>query len=145
MREITQIIIHCSATKPNQDIGVKEIDSWHKKLGWAEIGYHLVIKRSGEVELGRDFEKPGAHCKGHNQNSIGICLVGGISDNGASENNFTKKQFQALAGTLTELKKHYPHIKTIVGHNKYAAKDCPCFDVQRFLSEYAPELCRSQE
>ncbi|MFG6359724.1 MAG: N-acetylmuramoyl-L-alanine amidase, partial [Mailhella sp.] len=105
MREINKIIIHCSATKPTQDIGAAEIDMWHKKQGWDEIGYHFVIRRNGETEKGRDIEIAGAHCKGQNKNSIGICLAGGIDENGRAENNFTDKQFQSLRNLAAKLKK----------------------------------------
>lgn len=133
MRKINKIIIHCSATKASQDIGAKEIDAWHKKQGWQEIGYHFVIRRNGTVEKGRALEKAGAHCKGQNKNSIGICLVGGIDDNGKSQNNFTEAQFASLRKLAADLKLQYPNA-SMHGHNEFAAKDCPCFDVQKFFA-----------
>lgn len=132
MRKINKIIIHCSATKASQDIGVKEIDAWHKKQGWEEIGYHFVIRRNGRCEKGRDIEKIGAHCKGHNADSIGICLVGGIDNNGKPQNNFTDAQFQTLRKLVADLKQKYPQA-TIHGHNEFANKACPCFDVKEFF------------
>lgn len=135
MREINKIIIHCSATKPSQDIGAFQIDEWHKKQGWSGIGYHFVIRRSGEVEKGRDIEIAGAHCKGQNKHSIGICLVGGIDENGKSQNNFTAEQFAGLRRLVSELKQQYPNA-TSHGHNEFAAKDCPCFDVREFFAGY---------
>lgn len=134
MREINKIIIHCSATKPTQDIGAAEIDMWHKKQGWDEIGYHFVIRRSGEVEKGRAVEKIGAHCKGHNAGSIGICLAGGIDENGRAKNNFTEKQFQALRKLVLELKAKF-NILYVFGHNEFANKACPCFDVKKFFGK----------
>ena len=76
-RKIDKIIVHCSATKPSHDIDVKEVDKWHKKRGWSGIGYHFFIKRGGQIEIGRSLEKQGAHTKGHNKSSIGICYAGG--------------------------------------------------------------------
>lgn len=134
MRMINKIIIHCSATKPTQDIGAAEIDMWHKKQGWDEIGYHFVIRRNGETEKGRDIEIAGAHCKGQNKNSIGICLAGGIDENGRAKNNFTEKQFQSLRNLAAKLKKEYPNA-AIHGHNEFANKACPCFDVKEFFNE----------
>lgn len=133
MREINKIIIHCSATKPSQDIGAFQIDEWHKKLGWSGIGYHFVIRRNGTVEKGRDIEIAGAHCQNQNKNSIGICLVGGIDDHGRSENNFTESQFQVLRKLVADLKLQYPNM-SLHGHNEFAAKDCPCFNVQEFFA-----------
>lgn len=133
MREINKIIIHCSATKASQDIGAFQIDECHKKLGWSGIGYHFVIRRSGEIEKGRDIAVTGAHCKGQNKNSIGICLVGGIDENGKSENNFTESQFQSLRELVAELKQQYPNT-SVHGHNEFAPKDCPCFNVRDFFA-----------
>ncbi len=134
MREINKIIIHCSATKANQDIGTFQIDEWHKKRGWSGIGYHFVIRRNGEIENGRPVEVTGAHCQGQNRDSIGICLVGGIDRNGDPQNNFTDVQFQALRKLVADLKNNFPQV-TVHGHCEFANKACPCFDVQEFFKE----------
>lgn len=135
MRAINLIVIHCSATKPTQDIGAKEIREWHVKgNGWKDIGYHFVIRRNGVVEDGRPVEQVGAHVAGHNANSIGICMVGGIDAAGKPEANFTPEQWKALPRLLRVLKAQYPKA-TIHGHNEYAAKACPSFDVQKWLKE----------
>lgn len=132
MREINKIIIHCSATKANQDIGTFQVDEWHKEQGWAGIGYHYVIRRNGNIENGRPLEIAGAHCKGQNKHSIGICLVGGIDRNGDPQNNFTDVQFQALRKLVADLKNNFPQV-TVHGHCEFANKACPCFDVQKFF------------
>lgn len=134
MREINKIIIHCSATQPTQDIGAYQIDELHKKQGWSGIGYHFVIRRNGRIENGRPLEVTGAHCKGQNKNSIGICLVGGIDAGGNPQNNFTDAQFQALRKLVADLKQKYPQA-TIHGHNEFANKACPCFNVKEFFNE----------
>lgn len=134
MRNINKIIIHCSASKPTQNIGAAEIDTWHKQQGWDEIGYHFVIRRSGEIEKGRELQKIGAHCKGHNTDSIGICLVGGIDADGKPENNFTDLQFASLRKLVLELKAKF-NILYIFGHNDFANKACPCFDVKKFFGK----------
>ena len=134
MREINKIIIHCSATKSTQDIGAYQIDEWHKKNGWSGIGYHYVIRRNGRIENGRPLEIAGAHCKGQNKNSIGICLVGGIDADGNPQNNFTEKQFQTLRNLAAKLKKEYPNA-TVHGHNEFANKACPCFNVRAFFAK----------
>ena len=74
------IVIHCSQTKPSMDIGAKEIDRWHRERGWLKIGYHKVITRKGEVQNGRGIDEIGAHVRDHNHHSIGICLVGGCTE-----------------------------------------------------------------
>lgn len=134
MREINKFIIHCSATPPTADIGAFQIDEWHKKQGWSGIGYHFVIRRNGKIENGRPLEVTGAHCKGQNKNSIGICLVGGIDADGKPQNNFTDAQFQSLRKLVTDLKNNFPQA-TIHGHYEFAAKACPCFNVQEFFRD----------
>ena len=132
MRKIDTIIIHCAATKPGMDIGAKEIDNWHRAKGYFGIGYHYVIRRNGEVELGRPLDKAGAHAKGHNETSIGVCLVGGIDDRGNPENNFTSEQWAELAKLVTDLQGRFGALK-VIGHNEVAAKACPSFNVQKWL------------
>lgn len=138
MRVINQLIIHCSATKPSMDIGVAEIREWHLDRGWSDIGYHYVITRDGGLELGRPVAKPGAHAKGYNANSIGICLVGGVKeeDGKTPDANFTMGQYRKLIDLVWDLEKEYPEIHTICGHRDLPNvwKACPCFDVKSFFS-----------
>jgi N-acetylmuramoyl-L-alanine amidase len=84
------LVVHCAATKASMDIGAKEIRRWHKDRGWDDIGYHYVIRRNGDVEIGRPENAVGAHVAGKNSTSVGICLVGGIDDAGKPKANFTK-------------------------------------------------------
>lgn len=144
------IVVHCSATKPSQDIGAAEIRKWHvEDNGWSDIGYHQVIRRSGAIELGRPLHVSGAHAKGYNSVSCSVCLVGGINPNGRPENNFRPKQFVALRKTLDYWAAIYPAAK-ILGHRDLSPdtdgdgvveehewlKDCPCFDVGDWLDEH---------
>jgi N-acetylmuramoyl-L-alanine amidase len=135
-REKTDFIaIHCSATG-NQNFGASDIDKWHRKNGWACIGYHYVIKRDGTVEEGREESVIGAHVADWNAVSLGICMVGGVSadDHTKAENNFTKAQFESLKKLLVDLKVRYPKAK-IQGHRDFpkVAKACPSFDVAAWL------------
>lgn len=133
MREINRIIIHCSATPPNMDIGAARIDDWHRQRGWAGIGYHYVIRRNGDVEPGRAVEKAGAHTRGHNHDSIGVCLVGGIDKDGRAEPNFTPAQWASLRAVVLTL--HHAFGASVHGHNEFAAKACPSLPVGPWWSE----------
>ena len=82
MRNIDSIIVHCSATKARQDFTVADIDHWHRQRGFNGIGYHYVIRLDGKLEKGRDVALAGAHCKGWNERSVGICYIGGLDKNG---------------------------------------------------------------
>lgn len=161
---IRKIVIHCSAT-PNgkslrtaTDSAAKVIDGWHKRgfkrLGGAvrtfnahlpHIGYHYVIDTDGTIETGRQEGEMGAHVKGHNLHSIGICLVGGMKGK-QPHAEFTEAQWHALHALLCRLEASYP--KAIVcGHRDLSPdtngdgtispnewlKACPCFDVWTWL------------
>ncbi len=63
MRTINLFVIHCADTYATMDIGVKEIDGWHRKRGWSGIGYHFVIRRNGIVETGRTSKSNGRTCR----------------------------------------------------------------------------------
>ncbi len=126
------LVIHCSATRAIQDIGVREITKWHRAQGWATIGYHYVIRRSGKVETGRPVDAIGAHVQGRNHDSVGICLVGGLNNaTFKPENNYTPQQWEALKKLLTTLLKRYPKAK-VLGHRDFPGvqKACPCFNAK---------------
>lgn len=121
------------------DIGAEEIRRWHLRRGWFDIGYHYVIRRNGKIEKGREDDVPGAHARGFNHLSLGICLVGGVAeDKKTPENNFTPEQFDSLASLLTGLKFDYPDAE-IVGHRDLpnVTKACPSFDVKEWLDSLA--------
>lgn len=136
MRPIDTLILHCSATPPDMDIGVAEIDTWHKAQGWKRIGYHFVIRRNGTVERGRPLAQIGAHVEGHNRRTIGICLVGGVRDHGArppAENNFTPAQWASLRTLVVDLLGRFPKAGVIGHHDVEPHKACPSFDVRAWL------------
>ena len=137
MRKIDMVVVHCSATKPSQDIDSETIRQWHLERGWSDIGYHYVIKRNGEIEEGRPINKAGAHAKGFNGPSIGICLVGGINESGKSDANFTVEQYSALKKFLDDFSGKFPG-SSLWGHRDLpgVSKDCPCFDVQSFYDSH---------
>lgn len=127
------IVVHCSATPPSMDIGVKEIDQWHKDRGWAGVGYHDVIRLDGTVEFGRQVNEIGAHVKNHNHESVGVCLVGGVDVDHKPANTFTPAQFASLMRMLRFYKALFPEAK-IVGHRDLdSGKACPSFDVTEWL------------
>jgi N-acetylmuramoyl-L-alanine amidase len=130
VRDIRRIIIHCSATNPSMDIGAPEIERWHRDRGWNGIGYHWVIRRSGDVESGRSEAIAGAHVAGHNSDSIGICLVGGVDAKNRPDSNFTRHQWAALDHLVTQLLIRFPGAE-VSGHRDWTdAKACPSFDVK---------------
>ena len=136
MRSITEIIIHCSATAEGRDFGVADIRRWHKAQGWTDVGYHYVVRLDGTVQEGRALSEPGAHCKGHNAHSIGICYVGGLAADGRTpKDTRTTAQRAAPRALVDRLQRQFP-AATVHGHCEFAAKACPCFDVR---AEFGPD------
>ena len=132
MRTIREIILHCSATREGQDFTVQDIDRWHRKRGFLRIGYHYVVYRNGTIHIGRTLEEVGAHCQGHNQSSIGICYIGGLSADGRPKDTRTPEQKATLWALVAQLKERFPGAQ-VYGHNRFAAKACPCFRVPEEL------------
>jgi N-acetylmuramoyl-L-alanine amidase len=132
MREIREIIIHCSATPENKSFTAKDIDTWHRQRGYNGIGYHYVIRLDGSVENGRGLEQIGAHAYGHNAFSIGICYIGGCDEKMNPKDTRTPEQVVSLIKLLKVLRQKYPNAK-IIGHNEVSDKACPSFDVQEWL------------
>ncbi len=139
-RTIREIIIHCTATQEGKEYTVEQIRADHKRQGWSDIGYHYVIYRDGSIHNGRDVDVIGAHCVGHNANSIGICYVGGLENKPGvpyaklkAKDTRTLRQKAALLNLLMDLRKQYPQAKIYGHHDFEPRKDCPCFDAK---SEY---------
>lgn len=129
MRSIDTIIIHCTATPRGKAFMLADIDRWHRERGFRSVGYHFVVLLDGTVCPARPLEEVGAHCKGHNAHSIGVCYVGGVEQGGTPADTRTPEQRTALRRLLTNLKQQFP-TASIHGHNEFAAKACPCFDVR---------------
>ena len=131
MRKLEKIILHCSATPKGRDVSVEDIRKWHVEgNSWSDIGYHFVIELSGELKIGRPLGRMGAHVRGHNRGSIGVCYVGGMDRdmttpmdtmNRAQEGTF-RNLVVALRASWGELSLH--------GHNEFSSKACPSFDVK---------------
>lgn len=125
-RKITKIIVHCSDSPDDRDIGATEIRDWHVKgNGWANIGYHYVIRRNGHIELGRLHSETGAHVAGQNNDSIGICWVG--------RNKISDEQKETLLKLLKNLIESYNLPKTkVFGHKEFdPKKTCPNLDMEK--------------
>lgn len=141
MRKITDIVLHCSATKEGQRVTVADIDRWHRDRGFRKIGYHYVIYPDGSIHAGRDIAEVGAHVSGHNATSIGICYVGGLDAAGQPKDTRTPEQKAAIVYLLESLREKFPAAR-ICGHRDFSPdkngngtiepseyiKACPCFD-----------------
>lgn len=135
----TMIILHCSATREGQDIKAETIKQWHKERGFDDIGYHYVIDLDGTIEKGRDESLVGAHCKGHNATSIGICYVGGCDKNMKPKDTRTPEQRRSMLSLVRKLVNKYkiPVTQIWAHHDFNRHKACPSFDISEFRKEYA--------
>ena len=131
MRNINKLIIHCSATRECDDsVNASVIDRWHKARGWKGCGYHFIVLIDGTIETGRMIDEVGAHVKGMNKSSIGICYIGGLErDAKTPKDTRTPQQKESLLLLIKTLNKIYPEA-TLHGHNEFSNKACPSFDVQ---------------
>jgi len=142
-RKIDLIVVHCSATNPQMDIGATEIRKWHLKRNFSDIGYHNIVRRNGVLEHGRDLSRAGAHARGYNKNSIAICMVGGVDVYNNAEDNFDDRQKETLRAYIDTMIEVFPGSE-VVGHRDLSVdlnedgvitpnewlKQCPCFDVK---------------
>lgn len=152
-RSITDLVIHCTATKRGQNVTVDIVDEWHKVRGFSKqkgsgryCGYHFLILEDGIIQIGRHLDEVGAHVAGTNSKSIGICYAGGINNIDKGEDTRTHEQKESLLFLLQQLIVKFPEA-TIKGHRDYSPdkngngviepweymKECPCFDA---IEEY---------
>jgi len=149
-RRINSLVVHCAATYPSMDIGAADIDRWHRDRGWRCIGYHFVIRRDGLVESGRPLREAGAHAYGHNAHSVGICLAGGLQEDGAKEDqaawedNFEPTQMDSLVKLLDALLVMFPGAD-VLGHRDLPGvnKQCPSFNVKPWWAQITGERHKS--
>lgn len=123
----SSVVLHCSDTPDKGDRwGAEDIDQWHKKRGFSRIGYHYVVRRSGTIEAGRHPDSIGAHCQGHNQNTLGVCYIGTKLP--------TKEQVLSLLELSMIFKEKYQiNWQRWLGHCEYNPdKTCPGFRMDLF-------------
>ena len=131
-RPISEIIWHCTATPEGKDFTVADVRAWHKARGWSDIGYHYVVYRDGRIMPGRPVGQIGAHCEGHNTGTIGCSYIGGLSADGkTAKDTRTPAQRASMLWLTRHLIAKHRGIKRVTGHNQYAAKACPSFDVRK--------------
>lgn len=124
-----EIILHCAATPDGHEFGVEDIRRWHLQRGFNDIGYHYVVTLSGTIEVGRTESTIGAHVRGHNTNTIGICFIG--------THDFTNNQFKSFYQLYLDLFLRYQIMPDKVkGHYEYDdKKSCPNIDMNQIRKD----------
>lgn len=135
-RRINEIIIHCTATPEGREVSLQELYNWHVARDFIDIGYHFVVHIDGTIESARPLNIMGAHCEGHNAHSIGISYVGGTRSDDPQKPKDTRTEAQRaqIWNLVYYLLRYFPSA-SVHGHNEYANKACPCFDVQQEWKE----------
>ncbi|NDW12626.1 N-acetylmuramoyl-L-alanine amidase [Bacteroides sp. 214] len=126
MRKINLIVLHCSATREDKDFTEQDLEQCHLQRGFKTTGYHFYIRKNGKIISTRPIEEVGAHAKGYNAHSIGICYEGGLSSDGKAKDTRTEWQKHSLRVLLKTLLLDYPGSR-VCGHRDLSAKECPCF------------------
>lgn len=148
MRLIEYIAIHSSATRENQDYSVEQLTRDHIERGFATIGYHYYITKDGIIHKGRPIERMGAHVKGYNLRSIGICYEGGLDKEGNPKDTRTGEQKIALKNLLmivldklNRMEEQNPDKVVIKGHREFpnVNKECPCFNANQEYKYFTGE------
>lgn len=149
MRKVDLIVVHCSATREDRDFTEHDLEVCHRRRGFNGVGYHFYIRKNGDIKTTRPLARVGAHAKGHNAHSIGVCYEGGLDGNGCPKNTLTRWQEHSLRVLIAVLLKDYPGSR-VCGHRDLSpdrngngevepeewVKECPCLDVDYFLNQY---------
>lgn len=144
MRRIDLIVIHCSATREDHPFTEHDLDTAHRLRGFDGIGYHFYVRRNGDIKSTRAVERVGAHARGYNAHSIGICYEGGLDSHGLAKDTRTEWQRHSLRVLVRALMMDYPEAR-VVGHRDLSpdvngngevepmewTKECPCFEVEK--------------
>ncbi|MEL5896075.1 N-acetylmuramoyl-L-alanine amidase [Bacteroides sp. GD17] len=139
-------MVHCSATREGYALTPEALEAEHRRRGFRGTGYHYYIRRDGNVLGTRSLELPGAHVKGHNRYSVGICYEGGLDSRGNPKDTRTPEQRSALRLLVYQLLKQFPSAR-VCGHRDFSpdlngdgtveprewVKQCPCFEVSKEL------------
>ena len=132
------LVLHCSASRCNQDYSVEQLRRDHKARGFYDIGYHFYIRKDGTMTQHRKLLEVGAHARPYNRCSIGICYEGGLDEQGKPCNTMTTEQETRLIDLFRNLKILFPKAK-IVGHRDLPGttpKECPCLDAESWAARH---------
>ena len=135
------LVLHCSASRCNQDYSVEQLRRDHKARGFYDIGYHFYIRKDGTMTQHRMLLEVGAHARPYNRCSIGICYEGGLNEEGRACNTITAEQETRLVELFRNLKTLFPKAK-IVGHRDLPGttpKECPGFDAGSWALQHQLE------
>ena len=124
-RKVNQVFLHHSASDLPEHDDISVIRKWHLERGFKDVGYHYFITMNGLIQAGRPLEKIPAAQKGHNKNTIAICLSG--------EAFFSDRQKASLVFICNRINENYDNI-TFHGHKEVGNTLCPAYDYKVWLN-----------
>lgn len=136
MRPIGAITIHHDAMSvftatdaSSTEARIELIRTSHRNRGWADIGYHYVIDRSGRIYEGRPIRWQGAHVQNRNEGNIGILCLGNFEAQAPSD-----AQLKALSAHIIRLRQmHRVDTRRVLTHREWpgAKTLCPGVNLQK--------------
>lgn len=146
MKKLKYLVIHCTATPEGRGVTFADIRRWHlspkpKGRGWKQVGYSDMIHLNGLVENLVKYDEDdyvdaweitnGA--AGINSVSRHVVYVGGLDRDGErAKDTRTREQIISLTNYVKMTIAQHPDI-LVAGHNQFAKKDCPSFNVPVWL------------
>lgn len=158
MRTINLIVLHCSATRADRCFTQYDLEVCHRRRGFNGTGYHYYIRKDGTLILTRPLERIGAHARGFNATSIGICYEGGLNCHGKPADTRTPEQKKVMRELILELLRKFPGSR-VCGHRDLSPdlnnngeiepeewiKECPCFDASKLWEDAKPSQLSKKE
>lgn len=111
---------------------LESIRRFHREdRGWGDIGYHYVIDRDGRIWEGRSIRYQGAHVGNHNEQNIGVLLLGHFDQQSPSD-----RQVAAMQQHVSWLMRRYNvPISRVTTHREWdtARTVCPGHTLQAHM------------
>jgi hypothetical protein len=144
--KLEYLIIHCTATPEGREVSKDDIIRWHTSpkskggRGWSQVGYSELIHLDGTIETLVNYNDDDIVDRweitngalGMNHKSRHIVYVGGCDSKMKPKDTRTEEQKEALEIYVKAHTTLHPDWK-IAGHNHFASKACPSFDVEEWL------------
>lgn len=125
-RSIDSVVVH-HFYRPTADVWrgrqtLETVRRLHVQTnGWADIGYHIVVGPDDTIWLARPIEDAGAHCKGHNDTSIGVAFAADFDTENPADNGLATGQ-KAVAAICDRF--GIPD-ECVFFHRDFSPKSCP--------------------
>ena len=131
VRTIDAVVVHHTASP--QSTSFKQIYRWHTiENGWSDIGYHFVITEDGTIHEGRNINTSGAHCRGFNANSIGVCVTGNTNHEKPNQSQLESLR-ELLDSLLEDLDLDKDEVFT---HKEKGRTECPGYYLNLWVNQY---------